>query len=83
MLLEDFKNCLPDCIVVYLNEQKVNTLQQAASDEFALTHRVTFNKHDPCARDFSRRPGESHVTCVPTSPPVVQGVKLFFFFFLP
>lgn len=50
MLLEDFKNCLPDH-VVYLNEQKVNTLQQAASlaDEFALRHRVTFKKGDPSA----------------------------------
>ena len=41
MLLGEFKNCLPDCTVIYLNEQKVTTLQQAAylADEFALTHK--------------------------------------------
>ncbi len=39
MLLEEFKNCVPERIVVYMNEQKVVTLQQAAllADEFALT----------------------------------------------
>lgn len=31
MLLEEFKNCVPECIAIYLNEQKVTTLQQAAS----------------------------------------------------
>uniref|UniRef100_A0AAR2LUH6 SCAN box domain-containing protein n=1 Tax=Pygocentrus nattereri TaxID=42514 RepID=A0AAR2LUH6_PYGNA len=37
MLLEDFKNGLPDRIAVYLNESKVSTLSQAAvlADEFA------------------------------------------------
>ncbi|KAF7640719.1 hypothetical protein LDENG_00020130, partial [Lucifuga dentata] len=41
MLVEEFKNCLPERIVIYLNEQKVATLQQAAvlADEFALTHK--------------------------------------------
>lgn len=44
VLLEDFKNCLPERVIVYLNEQKVATLQQAAvlADEFALTHRNAF-----------------------------------------
>ena len=48
VLLEDFKNCLPERILVYLNEQKVSTLQQAAisADEFALTHKSAF-KRDP------------------------------------
>lgn len=43
MLLEAFKNCVSEKIVVYLNEQKVTTLQQAATlaDEFALTHKNT------------------------------------------
>lgn len=30
MLLEAFKNCVSDKVVVYLNEQKVTTLQQVA-----------------------------------------------------
>uniref|UniRef100_A0A671WFH3 Gypsy retrotransposon integrase-like protein 1 n=1 Tax=Sparus aurata TaxID=8175 RepID=A0A671WFH3_SPAAU len=48
MLLEEFKNCLPDRIVVYLNEQKVASLQQAAylADEFALTHKPVFVKRE-------------------------------------
>ncbi|TKS65422.1 Retrovirus-related Pol polyprotein from transposon opus [Collichthys lucidus] len=41
MLLEEFKNCVSERITIYLNEQKVSTLQQAATlaDEFALTHK--------------------------------------------
>ncbi len=44
VLLEDFKNTLPDKIVVHLNEQKVNMLAQAAvlADEFVLTHKTVF-----------------------------------------
>jgi len=39
ILLEEFKNCLAEKIVVYLNEQKVSSLSDAAvfSDEFVLT----------------------------------------------
>ena len=44
VLLEDFKNCLPDRLAVYLNECKVTTLSQAAvlADEFVLTHKSSF-----------------------------------------
>ncbi|KAA8591182.1 hypothetical protein FQN60_002125 [Etheostoma spectabile] len=44
MLLEEYKNCVPERTMVYLNEQKVTTLQEAAvlAEEFALTHRSTF-----------------------------------------
>lgn len=44
VLLEEFKNCLPEKVVVYLNEQKVNSLSQAAvlADEFILTHKNVF-----------------------------------------
>lgn len=44
VLLEEFKNCLPERVVVYLNEQKVNSLSHAAvlSDEFILTHKNVF-----------------------------------------
>lgn len=45
MLLEDFKKCLPERIVLYLNEQKVTEISAAAvlADEFALTHKSVFN----------------------------------------
>lgn len=40
MLLEELKKCLPERIVVYLNEQKVVSLVEAAmlANKFALTH---------------------------------------------
>ncbi|XP_070404034.1 uncharacterized protein [Nothobranchius furzeri] len=42
VLLEEFKRCLPEKIVLYLNEQKAHTLSAAAvlADEFMLTHRI-------------------------------------------
>ena len=46
VLLEEFKNCLPKAMCIYLNEQKVTTLDKAAvlADEFELTHKVHFDK---------------------------------------
>lgn len=46
MLIEEFKNCVPERTAVYLNEQKVNTVQQAAvlADEYALMHKPVFVK---------------------------------------
>ncbi|XP_027141960.1 uncharacterized protein LOC113747241 [Larimichthys crocea] len=44
VLLEEFKNCLPERIVVYLNEQKVLSLSAASilADEYVLTHKSVF-----------------------------------------
>ncbi len=44
ILLEQFKNCVPECVIVYLNEQKVLSLSHASvsADEFALTHKNVF-----------------------------------------
>ena len=44
VLLEDFKKGVPERCLVYLNEQKVNTLSEAAifADEFTLTHKLVF-----------------------------------------
>ena len=46
LLLEDFKNCLPDKISTYINEQKVRKVSDAAvlADEYLLLHRDTFVK---------------------------------------
>lgn len=43
-LLEEFKKCIPERIVVYLKKQKVVPLAKAAvlADEFALTHKIVF-----------------------------------------
>ncbi len=44
ILLKEFKNCVPECVLVHLNNQKVTSLVDAAvlSDEFALTHKNVF-----------------------------------------
>lgn len=41
LILEEFKNYVPDRTVVYLNEQKVSSLSEAAvlADEFVLMHK--------------------------------------------
>ncbi len=45
ILVEEFKNCVTEKIVVHLNEQKVTSLTEAAifADEFVLTHKVVFS----------------------------------------
>ena len=42
ILVEDFRNCLPDNVSIYVAEQKAETISQAAclADQYALTHRV-------------------------------------------
>jgi len=49
LLLEEFKKCLPNEIKTYLEEQKTNTLQQAAvrSDDYSLMHKTSFAKTFP------------------------------------
>ena len=46
VLNEEFKNCIHSEIRTYLNEQKVETLEQAATaaDDYVLTHKVSFVK---------------------------------------
>ncbi|GAA6068693.1 uncharacterized protein LOC120493504 isoform X1, partial [Tachysurus ichikawai] len=46
ILIEDFKNCVPERTALYLNKQKVSTVQQAAvlADEYALMHKTVFYK---------------------------------------
>ena len=44
ILIDEHKNCLPDRLVTYLNEGKVNTLAEATvfADAYLLTHKHTF-----------------------------------------
>ncbi|CAI5692974.1 unnamed protein product [Oreochromis niloticus] len=58
MLVEDFKNSVPESIAFYLSEQRVSTLQQAATlaDEFKLTHKAKAAGHNiPLCRSTSGR----------------------------
>ncbi len=45
ILVKEFKNCISEKIVVYLNEQKVSSLANATvfADELVLTHKVVFS----------------------------------------
>ncbi|XP_043964972.1 uncharacterized protein LOC122826755 [Gambusia affinis] len=47
MVLEQFKNSISPCIAVYINEQKVKTVSEAAvlADDFVLTHKDTGGEH--------------------------------------
>ena len=47
ILIEEFKRCVHDDIKTYLDEQKVENLAKAAAyaDDYALTHKSTFNKN--------------------------------------
>ena len=61
LLLEEFKNCLPERVVIYLNEQKVSSITAAAvlADEFALTHKSVFSpsiRRDPVPSGRVRSP---------------------------
>ena len=49
ILVEEFKKCLPERIVVYLNEQKETAVAKAAvlADEFILTHKSVFSVPSP------------------------------------
>jgi len=49
ILLEEFKNCLPDNIQTYIEEQKADCLQIAATlaDDYSLTHRSSFAPSNP------------------------------------
>ena len=55
ILMEEFKSCLDERVVVYLNEQKIDSLDKAAvcADEFELTHRTVFSS--PSAPPLPRR----------------------------
>ena len=44
ILIEEFKGCLPTGVKTYIEEQKAESIQQAArfADDYTLTHRGTF-----------------------------------------
>lgn len=73
ILMEDFKNCLPDKVTTYLNENKVTDVAKAAVlvDEFVLTHKSSFAEHPFAFGRFDRVNGngkESKNGSVPLEP---------------
>lgn len=70
ILLEEFKNSVPERLVTYLNEQKVVTLSQAAvlADEFELTHKtVCFHPREE-GRVKSEKPTASGIRPTQSAP---------------
>lgn len=66
ILLEEFKNCLPERVVIYLNERKVLSLSEAAvlADEYMLTHKSVY------------KPAKVEPTVLPERrPKVVQSAR--------
>ncbi|KAJ8340985.1 hypothetical protein SKAU_G00332760 [Synaphobranchus kaupii] len=65
MIMEEFKNCLPERVATYLNKQKVTQVAMAAvlADEFSLTHAsLSVGKPPPRHNDVTPRrefPGSS------------------------
>ncbi|XP_027128228.1 uncharacterized protein LOC109142602 [Larimichthys crocea] len=82
ILLEEFKNCLPNSICTYINEQQVSTLDRAAvlADEFSLTHKTVFDKQGEQKgralfnRPSFSKPASSYASF--TSKPTVGGTSV-------
>ncbi len=75
LLIEEFKNCVPERTALYLNEQKVSTVQQAAvlADEYALMHKPVFLKRTcesgyPSQKENEVAPSDFKIRPSPYSP---------------
>ena len=73
VLVEEFKNSLPDRLVGYVTEQKVASLAQAAvlADKFVLTHKTAFTSA-PATEPATWGASPSHSPRFATTPPRTQ-----------
>ncbi len=73
ILLEEFKNCLPERVETYLNEQKVLKCSAAAAlaDEYVLTHKSVFGTVQNSSNS-SRRYSKGSFDCVPREDKVAE-----------
>jgi hypothetical protein len=55
VLLEEFKNCVPEAVATYLSEQRVARIGDAAvlADEYVLAHKTVFNDNPREAKDHA------------------------------
>lgn len=67
ILVEEFKNCLPDVVATYLNEHKVDSLHEAAvlADEFVLTHRIFQDRYKPVGSSLQPSYAAGHSSSSP------------------
>ncbi|KAK0137943.1 hypothetical protein N1851_025819 [Merluccius polli] len=69
LILEQFKDVLPECMATYLNEHEVKTAAKAAvlADNYALTHKQHLRVFSPCFEHKEYRP--SFVNAGPPARP--------------
>ena len=80
-LLEEFKKCLLERIVVYLNEQKETSVTKAAvlADEFILTHKSVFSMPAPRGSDMPERRNRSPKLMRKSTSPAAGGSRECFY----
>lgn len=86
IVLEEFKNRIHEKVAIYLNEQKMCTLQQTAvlASEFSLTRKLTFSKCDPSAHHrFPQKADSAPTSCSPPSSSISKSERKCFFCFKP
>lgn len=68
MLLEEIKHCLPDSIVIHVNEQKVSTIAQASllMDEFMLMYKTIFLAEKGALHKDKKKDGRQNTGSGPT-----------------
>ena len=83
LLIEEFKNCLPNEVKTYLDENKVETLHRAATlaDNYTLTHQKVFINSDPhCKVDRDHQEQLGVLTClyqeIDTTSEVMTGGRM-------
>ena len=73
ILIEEFKDCLPETVAMYINEQQATTLERAAvlADEYGLTHKVGMCDYKPRKYETVKKvnlPSEGSSPRPPNSP---------------
>lgn len=70
VLIEEFKNCVPESVATHLNDQRVTTLAQAAvcAEKFTLTHKTVFIRHAPSQSSSPKRSWRNSKPNRPASP---------------
>ena len=83
LLIEEFKNCLPNEVKTYLDKNKVETLHRAATlaDNYTLTHQKVFINSDPHYKvDRDHREQLGVLTClyqeIDTTSEVMTGGRM-------
>lgn len=77
IMLEEFKNCLPEKVTTYLNEHKVTEVSKAAIlvDEYVLTHKSGFVERPFAFVKFDRNYGNGKESQKSVSPSAEQATS--------